>query len=534
MNKVACGWVLGLLTLSGCAVVVPAGHGPVASTAPATDPTSPVASGKVAKLQAAPGAVSLAGTVGIDPRFLVASRAAVVFKRGGGSVLAVGGGNLVAADGAGVTGGNGHPLISQDGGGLISNDGNSVVGPDGGGLISQDGGGLISQDGGGLISQDGGGFAAPDGNTLIGQDGAGLISQDGGGLISVGSGGLASKLMLLAAEAVPLPPDLAASLPAAGMWVGARSLRDGKPVPVGLDPAGKPVYTVFSNADGKYELFLDPALKDDVRLVAAVPGAREARHFYNLLTPAQADATQASMSEDKSLATSLVRFTLSRWLVNLMAGRSDFVFEDIAPEKRALLPAELLDRAKAVVDNVAGMARNTNLYAHADRPDLQRRVTMLFADRLLLEQDMTLDGAPVTPLRGPAIDSLVQIFKELNERARALPEAQLQAMPFMVQVNRERIAQKLPPYHVIRGSDLADVFIEEFLAARDQKQTSRANDAFAQLGMDAQKGRDVLTAMRGISTVLADRLMNGKVGGRPLDQVAADIVTANAPAILAE
>jgi hypothetical protein len=504
----------------------------------------------VAKLKGAAGAHVLAGTVQIDPRFLVATRAAVVFKRGGGSVLAVGGGNLITNDGAGVTGGDGHPLITNDGAGLVGNDGNSIVGPDGGGLITNDGGGLITNDGGGLITNDGAGFAAPDGNTLIGQDGAslitndggGLISNDGGGLVSTGSGSLVSTgsgslgakpvaFRLVTDEPAPLPPDLPPALPAAGMWVGARSLRNGKPVPVGLDPAGKPVYTVFSNAEGKFQLFLDPALVESVRLVAAVPGANEARHFYNLITPAGGDAT---VGEDKALATSFVRFVLSRWLVNLMAGRSDFVFEDISPATRKLLPPEVLDRAKAVVDTMSDVARKLNIYAYGNRPDLQRRVALLFADRLLLEQDVTIEGAPVPPLQGPAIDAMIATFQALNQRATALPGAQVEALPFMVEVNRGRLARKLPPYRIVRASDVADVLMEEYLASDDQKVQGRIADAFAQLDLDPAKGRQLVETGKAISASLANRMMNGKVGAETLDARAAAILLEYGPGILKE
>jgi hypothetical protein len=161
-------------------------------------------------------------------------------------------------------------------------------------------------------------------------------------------------------------------------------------------------------------------------------------------------------------------------------------------------------------------------------------VALLFADRLLLEQDMTIEGAPVPPLRGPGIDDVIATFQEINARARTMPEQAILDLPFMVQVNRARVARKLPPYHLVRGSDLADVIMEEFLAAEDQKVQTRVRDVFAQLGMDPAKGTALVATAKGISASLANRLMNGKVGTETLDARAAAIILEHGPGILKE
>lgn len=180
------------------------------------------------------GATSLGATVGVDG----VSASGTSLVNPAGQIVAQGAGNVIVP--AGLIGNDGASLIGNDGGSLITNDGGGLITNDGAGLAVDQGNAIISRDGAGLITNDGGSLINNGGSTLIGNDGGSLIGNDGGGYH-------------LAAAATTVP--LGQQLPVGGAQVAVRSLATGLLLPIGQDAAGKPVTTVASNRQGRFELY---------------------------------------------------------------------------------------------------------------------------------------------------------------------------------------------------------------------------------------------------------------------------------------
>ena len=92
------------------------------------------------------------------------------------------------------------------------------------------------------------------------------------------------------------------------MIVSVADLRTGKPVALGTDQAGKPVYEVYSNAKGAFELYVPADLAGTVRVDARVPGATDPRLTYAVLVPP--GGQPAKIDEDTALVT---RFLGDSW-----------------------------------------------------------------------------------------------------------------------------------------------------------------------------------------------------------------------------
>ena len=172
----------------------------------------------------APDSVAFAGTVVVDPAYIVAHHA----------------GHLLTGDGAG--------------------------------LITEDGAGILAHDGGTVVSQGGGNVIVP----------AGLIGSDGAGLVSRGGGAVKAQPYRVQEEAAASPQALVA---AAGMAVFARSLATGKPLPVGLDEHGNPAYAVYSDMRGRYTLHLPPGTQNVEVVARVLPVADDAMRYDRIVPP---------------------------------------------------------------------------------------------------------------------------------------------------------------------------------------------------------------------------------------------------------
>lgn len=173
-------------------------------------------------------------------------------------------------------------------------------------VISNNAGNLVSENGTGLISDAGGNIIANNGGTLIANNGGGLISDVGGSLTS-------KVKYALADVAGPPPLTLGTELPAAGMLVEALSLHTHKPLAIGLDGSGQPVYGIYTNLKGDYAISVPPAEAGNVLVTALVPGSTDQDLNYALLGATGTSALK--FDEETAVVTKLVRTIIADRLI---------------------------------------------------------------------------------------------------------------------------------------------------------------------------------------------------------------------------
>jgi hypothetical protein len=232
-------WLALLVAIAACDATktVTGPRRPTASSAAAVATPAPVASptAAAATLQKPQGKfTSLAGTIAVDPAYVVAA--------GAGNIIATGAGNVVAAGAGNIVGGNA--------------------------------------------------------SAALGSTGNGIVATGGGNLIATGAGNVTAKRRLMATDA--------GELPAAGMEISVLDLASDVPLPLGKDANGRDVYTVLSDAAGRYEVYLPDGVATNVLVVARVPGQDDPRLAYDL---AAAPGGSVALDEDSALLTRFIRQT---------------------------------------------------------------------------------------------------------------------------------------------------------------------------------------------------------------------------------
>lgn len=463
---------LTLALLTACQGVAPgrATHAIKAGIAAATTsdlaPTpSPTASVLPASLLKPPGSqhLTLSGEVRVDASYAAASH----HGQASGGTLAIGGTPGASA------GGN---VISDHGAGIISDHGAGVVSNNGGGLLSQSASQLL-------------GFAD---NGLLANNGAGVLANNGGSLI-----GKAKRALLQAAEAL---------LPAAGMVVFVLDLRTGNPLPVGLDENGREVYSVYTDARGHYQLFLDLVQSPNVRVVAVPPTLDDPRLVYNLLV---APATQQAQDLDEltALATRFVRGTLEAYLTDRVVTHRDFGLgaspePSAAPDTLGPLLADYLDALEK-----AGLRTLAPLHVHAVTQAVADAVSA-FADFNALQTDNhnTSWTGPAEPAL-PVIAGFIQAVTHAAATRLAADPHAFDQRPWMLAANRHRAAEGLPPYQIARAADLGELIFHEYLDSVDKTQHYRLHYVVHDLGLDVASVEHLYAAYQGIFEGLAELMI---------------------------
>ena len=72
----------------------------------------------------------------------------------------------------------------------------------------------------------------------------------------------------------------------AGAWVQVVDLRTGFTLPLGEDGQGNPVFTIYTDASGGYEVYVPTEAAPFVRVVARAPGRADERMTLQALTDA--------------------------------------------------------------------------------------------------------------------------------------------------------------------------------------------------------------------------------------------------------
>jgi hypothetical protein len=412
------------LTTSGSTRV---GSTPAANTVSAKPSSAPANNAVLVanKLKAPAGAnLRLSGSISIDPSYLVA--------KGGGSVVSASGANValfgqsgtgvVGHDGASVIGHDGASVVGHDGASVVGHDGASVVGHDGASVVGHDGASVVGHDGASVIGHDGASFDAS-GNlvarsgSLLG-DTAAHLADDGSSFLSAGGNALSltsAKLHLAAVSSVA-PSTI---LPAAGMLVSVVDMNTHQYLSLGQDANGQPVFSVYSNAKGGYEVYL-PSGTDtsNVLVVASAPGSSDGRLAYNLITRGGQQAQD--VTETSALVTRYIRTVYARRFGRLLLQHvSGTACAQALTDPAFVTFGALTGNLAQRVDQAAAAA---HLSEHADT---RAALIAYMDDNLLAPLDLNtlaVDGSNVhyTPLAGETVRSAItQLLTDLSTQASA-------------------------------------------------------------------------------------------------------------------
>jgi hypothetical protein len=323
-------------------------------------------------------------------------------------------------------------IVATGAGSIIANNGSSVLAV---GATQAKGGQIVSNNGGGVIANNGG--------NIIANHGAGLRA-----LMAAGPAG--------------------ALVPAAGMEVGVRSLRTGKALAVGVDGQGQPVYRVYSNLTGGFELYIPAEEAGNVLIETTVPQSTDPRQAYAVLAPTAAAAGQA-VDDDAAVVTRFVRDVAVRRFVDYLEQPPDVSETYYA----GIIPDELVGPLRATLGQLRSAAAAAGISADAK---LQPAVWALVAgmtDKQLARLDLgslVLDHAQVAywgtctgEEREGAIAGLTALMRQVREGAAARLAADPAAFDQEAYLQLGN-ACKPGTYVIKRPADLVGFLVDEYLA----------------------------------------------------------------------
>lgn len=466
----------------------------VAAASQSAAPKQPAATTTSAYLQAPAASTSpLSGIVTVDAAYLQAQGNAVPV----GGVVAVGNGLVGKVKGADVLSDAGLGLISEHGGALIANNGGGLVSDAGLGIVANDSDNVAS-DGVNLLAA---GVIANNAGNLIANNAGNLLSDHGSGIVANNAAGLIGKTKYRLAQ---VTAD--GLTPAAGMVVSLYSLDRHGYVPVGRDAAGQDVYSVYSDDQGAYKLYMPPGDTGAVMVVATVPGSGDYRQTYNAI-PGH------DVTEDTALVTKLARLAFAQRL-------------HIAMFRDASL-GDPTDPTQAILFGFA-----TKLVAHVVSSHIrqqpvanQERLAQRMADAILPTAEQLEGYASVTSLQNyqtsasaeTAMDALRASVKKMREhgatyyqspelaalvdeaRARAEAHVVKDALPF------SPFPDDLTAANVKKPSDIVDFLVRGMLADGYAEQ-DLVLKLYGQMGLSQDDFNELIAGSNGLFIALGLKL----------------------------
>ncbi len=440
-----------LVALSAACATLPVGGGPIKSGG------SPKAGKSTAP--ARPGSP----TPGVSAPAKPALPATGKLTRPATGTIAIGG--RVRVDAAYAVG-QGGKLISDSGAGIVANNGGAVVALgaklEGGRLLSDNGGGVIAEGAGNVVAPGGAGIAADlGGGLLVANNGSALVANNGGALIA--------KNEFRLSQAAVQPAGAEAS--AAGMLVSVVSLRDRQYLPLGVDAAGHPVYAVYSNAEGAYEVYVPAAEKGNLLVVVGPPGGQDRRLAYNLVTPA-AQAANAQVDELSALSSRYLRGSFTGRLADLVMMPA-FAKEILAGEPTTT------EKAKSIIGEAADLLADAAARAGIDgssdaavvRAKAQRIVDVGLADMDL--EAIMVDGTIVADWRSPPKPAMAAMRARLGQlltgtAQRLAADPAFYSMDFLEHTINAPLNDGLRrpplqgPYEILKPADFGEFMLSEY------------------------------------------------------------------------
>ncbi|MDB5100378.1 MAG: hypothetical protein JWM80_4799 [Cyanobacteria bacterium RYN_339] len=390
-------------------------------------------------------------------------------------------------------------IVANSGGTVISDHGSAFLGA---GATTNDGGRLIANNGGGLIADNAGNVIVGAETPLLSDHGSALISDQGTGLIANNGGGLTGKTkrQLLDAEQTAY----GSLVPAAGVELHVRSLRTGERLPVGVGPDGKPVYGVYSNLAGGYELYVAEDEAANVLVEATIPQTTDKRQQYALVAPK--DGSQAVIDEDTGLS--------SREIQEIFAGRfSQWMVGDPASWLCIIGGSHSLPEAtrKLLTDaltDLHGHAVAAGVKADPDMAPAVRALSWRCAGMLLAALDLsavklgsgdTSWGQAPEETPQPALEAVTQVFRVAREAATpklAADPAYFEGQPYFTLAN----ACAPGRYTIKRPSDLNAFLMAEYLVDGTDPGLYWCNQVF--LGIGAERDAQGVRLQRRLNAAL--------------------------------
>ena len=419
-----------------------------------------------------------------------------------------------------------------------------LVGPDGATLVGMDGATYGGADapslvaGGQVISAAGGNVVVP--ASLIGADGATLIGLDGGTLIGADAPARAfrgSPAFALAQAGLRSE----AAVPAAGMWVSVVDMRTGFTVPLGQDGA-RDVHTVYSDAQGRFEVYVDPAVAPHARVVARAPGRRDAR--LTLTVIAGAGQEELRVDEREALTTGYIRTILGLRLVDLFGIDTDQAAADADQIARTgetknatqamlqILGSESMRALRAALVSI-GVATLS--------PERKQELALLMADRILAESrldEMTLvmTAEPLHDPRASALEGTLAIpalrahIEDVIAAAdrmlagQADPAGYLATRPWLIEANLRRPAEDR--YRLASGLDVQRFMVQEYLANNDSEQGDKVASLLHDLGLPLyERDRIRIVGESFMLATLSGLVATAGETGRPTADLVAELIT---------
>jgi hypothetical protein len=346
------------------------------------------------------------------------------------------------------------------GGSVVSNNGSQILAAGGGTL---NGGTLISDKGAGVVASGGGNVIAN-----------GLISDKGAGRALLADAALATGTVL----------------PAAGMRLHVQNLLDGKPVALGSSPDGQPVYAIYSNAEGRYEVYVPKGLARNVLVVAEAP-QQDPRLSYNLVVNPQATSSQA-IDEDTSLVSRFVRDSFRGKVQEVLSAPNfdDPTFLTATFPTIAKFPAygELIKTAAAhfrakVTQNQIPASKLPAVAAAASD------AMIAFVD--LGNTKVLNDGTKWSGSQDePAIPAMAGVLKHVREAVIKQGLPAVQALPFL-----KDAAQ---PVEIKKPTDLAAFMVNTYLTSTNPEVFNKIRDVFSAIGAPDQDVDHLFAADNGV------------------------------------
>jgi hypothetical protein len=456
--------LLAAFALVACAPV-PAVVKPKASARPA-DPGTPVvaasAAPRVADLLQRPATPVrvIKGVLQLDAGYATSANAGSIISSNGSAVLGMGG---LKPDGAGG-------LITNDGAGIVAQGAGNVIAPNGGSVISSNGSAILAPNGGGIVS--------PNGGTVISGNGSAIVAQGGGNY-------------RLAAAATPV------MTPAAGMLLQAVRLGVDEPIALGQDAKGKPVYAVYTNASGHFEIFLPATETGNLHLRAIAPNLDGRLVYDHVGSPKE--GAEVAIDEDSAQASRYLLGAFKGKLAAILAAPNidDPAFRTDLFKDTAVTPAVadfLWPVAHRFIDRVKAAGVPANRY-----PEAAGRAAEALLRTVSLE-DIPVDRTNTHYIAGPAdetsLAALVAVFKQAREQVAALgtpdqAEAYFAKQDYMVTANAERAAKGLAPYRIRKSSDVGDFLVDRYFSSVKSQDTNAAGPVLWSLHPDTIEDHDV-------------------------------------------
>jgi hypothetical protein len=343
--------------------------------------------------------------------------------------------------------------------------------------------GRVTLDASYIVANNGGTLLSDHGASVLG---AGATAAEGGRLIANNGGGLTGKTKrrLLAEE----QPAYGALLPAAGVELHVRSLTTGQRLPVGVGPDGKPVYGVYSNLAGAYELYVAAEDAANVLVEATVPQTTDPRQQYAVVAPKE--GSDAVIDEDTGLS--------SRQIQEIFAGRfSQWMVGDPASwlciiSGSSSLPEITRQALTAALTDIHDHAVAAGVTADPAMAPAVRALSWRCAGLILAKLDLstiklgsgdTSWGKTPAETPQPALEAVTHVFRVAREAATP----KLAADPkFFDQQPYFKLANACAPgrYQIKRPSDLNAFLMREYLTDGTDPGLYWCSQVFLSIGAD--------------------------------------------------